>query len=209
MCNALVAEKRFAVCVLSGVMREGDVDLRKNGGGGFGIRFGQSIVTAIHYLRRLAYSMRKMMADKALVRSLYPSETMGSGVSVDFMAYPCIGYGCIGSSGSRDHARIRRIFLDGYGVLVVRIVIFKISSFKLQNARLLLIFTKYSNPVRQYAQSASLSLQSDASTIPADQRPQLLERQSGLHGVNARHVSKANVSDVNQQRRQHQQELQL
>ncbi|GJU77584.1 hypothetical protein Tco_1274654, partial [Tanacetum coccineum] len=41
-------------------------------------------------------------------------------------------------------ARIRRIFLDGYGVLVFRIVIFKISSFKLQNARLLLIFTKYS-----------------------------------------------------------------
>ncbi|GJX67511.1 hypothetical protein Tco_0303238 [Tanacetum coccineum] len=41
-------------------------------------------------------------------------------------------------------ARIRRIFLDEYGVLVVRIVIFKISSFKLQNARLLLIFTKYS-----------------------------------------------------------------
>ncbi|GJU16854.1 hypothetical protein Tco_1144820 [Tanacetum coccineum] len=41
-------------------------------------------------------------------------------------------------------ARIRRIFLDGYGVLVVRIVIFKISLFKLQNARLLLIFTKYS-----------------------------------------------------------------
>ncbi|GKB57252.1 putative reverse transcriptase domain-containing protein, partial [Tanacetum coccineum] len=43
-----------------------------------------------------------------------------------------------------SRARIRRIFLDGYGVLVVRIVIFKISSFKLQNARLLLIFTKYS-----------------------------------------------------------------
>nr|GEV19378.1 transposase, MuDR, MULE transposase domain protein [Tanacetum cinerariifolium] len=38
---------------------------------------------------------------------------------------------------------MRRIFLDGYGVLVVRIVIFKISSFKLQNARLLLIFTNY------------------------------------------------------------------
>ncbi|GJU67301.1 hypothetical protein Tco_1253560 [Tanacetum coccineum] len=35
-------------------------------------------------------------------------------------------------------ARIRRIFLDGYGVLVFRIVIFKISSFKLLNARLLL-----------------------------------------------------------------------
>ncbi|GJX02559.1 hypothetical protein Tco_0186472 [Tanacetum coccineum] len=31
-------------------------------------------------------------------------------------------------------AQIRRIFLDGYGVLVFRIVIFKISSFKLQNA---------------------------------------------------------------------------
>ncbi|GJX08262.1 hypothetical protein Tco_0196194 [Tanacetum coccineum] len=30
-------------------------------------------------------------------------------------------------------ARIRHIFLDGYGVLVFRIVIFKISSFKLQN----------------------------------------------------------------------------
>ncbi|GJR40096.1 hypothetical protein Tco_1215780 [Tanacetum coccineum] len=41
-------------------------------------------------------------------------------------------------------ARIRRIFLDGYGVLVFRIVIFKISSFKLQNARLLLSFTNYS-----------------------------------------------------------------
>ncbi|GJY19099.1 retrovirus-related pol polyprotein from transposon TNT 1-94 [Tanacetum coccineum] len=33
---------------------------------------------------------------------------------------------------------------DGYDVLVFRIIIFKISSFKLQNARLLLIFTKYS-----------------------------------------------------------------
>ncbi|GJZ70628.1 hypothetical protein Tco_0634479, partial [Tanacetum coccineum] len=55
------------------------------------------------------------------------------------------------SSARKEHmpyprftkARIRRIFLDGYGILVVRIVIFKISSFKLQNARLLLIFTKY------------------------------------------------------------------
>ncbi|GJX44477.1 hypothetical protein Tco_0261153 [Tanacetum coccineum] len=37
-------------------------------------------------------------------------------------------------------ARIRRIFLDGYGVLVVRTIIFKISSFKLQNARLLVKF---------------------------------------------------------------------
>ncbi|GKC50374.1 hypothetical protein Tco_1073119, partial [Tanacetum coccineum] len=44
-------------------------------------------------------------------------------------------------------ARIRRIFLDGYGVLVVRIVIFKISSFKLHNARLLLISIKKSPPL--------------------------------------------------------------
>ncbi|GJV65653.1 hypothetical protein Tco_1476481 [Tanacetum coccineum] len=51
-----------------------------------------------------------------------------------------IGYNVLEFLG----ARIHRIFLDGYGVLVVRIVIFKISSFKLQNARLLLIFTKYS-----------------------------------------------------------------
>ncbi|GJW67933.1 retrovirus-related pol polyprotein from transposon TNT 1-94 [Tanacetum coccineum] len=36
--------------------------------------------------------------------------------------------------GGRFMARIRRIFLDGYGVLVFRIVILKISSFKLQNA---------------------------------------------------------------------------
>ncbi|GJZ72297.1 hypothetical protein Tco_0636148 [Tanacetum coccineum] len=31
-------------------------------------------------------------------------------------------------------AQIRRIFLDGYGVLIVRTIIFKISLFKLQNA---------------------------------------------------------------------------
>ncbi|GJS85775.1 hypothetical protein Tco_0752316 [Tanacetum coccineum] len=37
-------------------------------------------------------------------------------------------------------AQIRCIFLDGYGVLVVRIVIFKISPFKLQNACLLVKF---------------------------------------------------------------------
>ncbi|GJU88929.1 hypothetical protein Tco_1301352 [Tanacetum coccineum] len=47
-------------------------------------------------------------------------------------------------SPTSQHAQTHRIFLDGYGVLDVRIVIFKISSFKLQNARLLLIFTKYS-----------------------------------------------------------------
>ncbi|GJS24532.1 hypothetical protein Tco_0453164 [Tanacetum coccineum] len=34
-------------------------------------------------------------------------------------------YGVSGVSWSRDHAQIRRIFLDGYGVLVVRTVIFK------------------------------------------------------------------------------------
>ncbi|GJS68300.1 putative reverse transcriptase domain-containing protein [Tanacetum coccineum] len=67
----------------------------------------------------------------------------GSGVDVD-TAYLRFWIRRIRVSWSRDHARIRRIFLDGYGVLVVRIVIFKISSFKLQNARLLLIFTKYS-----------------------------------------------------------------
>ncbi|GJT82526.1 hypothetical protein Tco_1056868, partial [Tanacetum coccineum] len=41
-------------------------------------------------------------------------------------------------------AQIRHIFLDGYGIWVFRIVIFKISSFKLQNACLLLTFTNYS-----------------------------------------------------------------
>ncbi|GJY21041.1 putative reverse transcriptase domain-containing protein [Tanacetum coccineum] len=51
-----------------------------------------------------------------------------------------VGYGVLGFL----RARICHIFLDGYGVLVFRIVISKISSFKLQNARLLLSFTKYS-----------------------------------------------------------------
>ncbi|GJY89084.1 hypothetical protein Tco_0503712 [Tanacetum coccineum] len=41
------------------------------------------------------------------------------------------------SAGIKAMARIRHIFLDGYGVLVVRTIIFKISSFKLQNACLL------------------------------------------------------------------------
>ncbi|GJV01593.1 hypothetical protein Tco_1335162 [Tanacetum coccineum] len=49
-------------------------------------------------------------------------------------AYPMAWIRRIGVSWSRDHARIRRIFLDGYDVLVIRIVIFQISSFKLQNA---------------------------------------------------------------------------
>ncbi|GJS12968.1 hypothetical protein Tco_0407440 [Tanacetum coccineum] len=58
-------------------------------------------------------------------------------------------------------AQIRRIFLDGYGVLVVRTVIFKISSFKLQNARLLLIFTKYSviTAILKYKRLSDNSLQ--------------------------------------------------
>ncbi|GKB19554.1 hypothetical protein Tco_0853477, partial [Tanacetum coccineum] len=81
-----------------------------------------------------------------------------SGVGVD-TAYPMYWIWRIGVSWSRDHARIRRIFLDGYGVLVVRIVIFKISSFKLQNARLLLIFTKYSYYIKVHiSQLVPLSL---------------------------------------------------
>ncbi|GKB40984.1 hypothetical protein Tco_0885926 [Tanacetum coccineum] len=50
--------------------------------------------------------------------------------SVSIQRIQGIGYGVLWFLG----ARIRRIFLDGYSVLVVRIVIFKISSFKLQNA---------------------------------------------------------------------------
>ncbi|GJY21781.1 low affinity sulfate transporter 3-like protein [Tanacetum coccineum] len=76
-----------------------------------------------------------------------------------------IGYGVLEFLG----ARIRRIFLDGYGVLVFRIIIFKISSFKLQNARLLLIFTKYStlfdvitNPDDQLVRVQQLQLQLQA-----------------------------------------------
>ncbi|GJT84305.1 ribonuclease H-like domain-containing protein [Tanacetum coccineum] len=79
--------------------------------------------------------------------------------SVSIRRIQGIGYGVLEFLG----ARIRRIFLDGYGVLVVRIVIFKISSFKLQNARLLLIFTKYSE----------LSLHDDASldgSVPASNK---------------------------------------
>ncbi|GKC18888.1 hypothetical protein Tco_1021038 [Tanacetum coccineum] len=54
-------------------------------------------------------------------------------------------------------AQIRRIFLDGYGVLVVRTVIFKISLFKLQNACLLLIFTKYSEDFMYQADNREIS----------------------------------------------------
>ncbi|GJX04596.1 hypothetical protein Tco_0190512 [Tanacetum coccineum] len=61
-------------------------------------------------------------------------------------------------------ARIRRIFLDGYGVLVVRIVIFKISLFKLQNARLLLIFTITMNP------TAASQIALDNALVPLEAR---------------------------------------
>ncbi|GJR26149.1 hypothetical protein Tco_1102381, partial [Tanacetum coccineum] len=44
-------------------------------------------------------------------------------------------------------AQIRHIFLDGYDVLVVRIVFFKISSFKLQNAMDLLWFDVMCRPI--------------------------------------------------------------
>ncbi|GJZ05666.1 hypothetical protein Tco_0539459 [Tanacetum coccineum] len=62
-------------------------------------------------------------------------------------------------------ARIRRIFLDGYGILVFRIVIFKISSFKLQNARLLLTFTK------RYLRSSMAKIQEVLHVIDDNFRP--------------------------------------
>ncbi|GJZ91730.1 hypothetical protein Tco_0663795 [Tanacetum coccineum] len=46
-------------------------------------------------------------------------EVLRSGSRLD-TAYPCIGYDVLGISWSRDNARKRRIFLDGYGVLVFR-----------------------------------------------------------------------------------------
>ncbi|GJU25281.1 hypothetical protein Tco_1163902 [Tanacetum coccineum] len=92
----------------------------------------------------------------------------GSGVGVD-TAYPRYWIWRIGVSWSRDHARIHRIFLDGYGVLVVRIVIFKISSFKLQNARLLPIFTKYSE-ARIQLSVEQFDLRDDTDDEPEDQK---------------------------------------
>ncbi|PWA35604.1 Histone-fold [Artemisia annua] len=60
-------------------------------------------------------------------------------------------------------------------------------------------------PARQNTQRASSTLQSsDASALPADQRPRLLERQSDSHGGQASHASNANVSAINY----HQQQLQ-
>nr|GEV06840.1 reverse transcriptase domain-containing protein [Tanacetum cinerariifolium] len=52
--------------------------------------------------------------------------------------------------------QIRRIFLDGYDVLVVGTVFFKMSSFKLQSVRLLLIFTKYSIITKQQRARVSI-----------------------------------------------------
>nr|GEX18674.1 NADH dehydrogenase subunit 5, mitochondrial [Tanacetum cinerariifolium] len=63
---------------------------------------------------------------------------------IAYSTYSQLGYMIFACGISNYSARIHRIFLDGYGVFVVRRVTFKISSFKLQNARLLLIFTKYS-----------------------------------------------------------------
>ncbi|GKB03093.1 retrovirus-related pol polyprotein from transposon TNT 1-94 [Tanacetum coccineum] len=76
--------------------------------------------------------------------------------------HSCLEYGRYGVSNVSDMAyrgflrvHICRIFHDGYGVLVVRTVIFKISSFKLQNACLLVnlhqetdIFTKGEKPAK-------------------------------------------------------------
>nr|GEY07665.1 retrovirus-related Pol polyprotein from transposon TNT 1-94 [Tanacetum cinerariifolium] len=58
----------------------------------------------------------------------------------------CLGYDVLGVSWSSDHAQIRRIFLDGYGVLVVRRAIFKISPFKFQNACLLVNIHQLATP---------------------------------------------------------------
>nr|GEW20773.1 transcription initiation factor TFIID subunit 4b [Tanacetum cinerariifolium] len=53
-------------------------------------------------------------------------------------------------------------------------------------------------PARQNAQRASSSLQSsDASSLTADQRPRLLERQSESHGGQASHASNANQQRMN------------
>ncbi|GJU10330.1 hypothetical protein Tco_1132726 [Tanacetum coccineum] len=49
-----------------------------------------------------------------------------------------------------DTAQIRRIFLDGYGILVFRIVIYKISSFKLQNTLFDVIKTCSQKPTASF-----------------------------------------------------------
>ncbi|GKB20125.1 hypothetical protein Tco_0854048 [Tanacetum coccineum] len=80
-------------------------------------------------------------------------------------------------------AQIRRIFLEGYGVLVVRTVIFKMSLFKLQNACLFanlhqVEFQRISlTGFRSYtsrSQSQSISKQTtQSSTLPDDYVPNL------------------------------------
>ncbi|GJS75339.1 hypothetical protein Tco_0725220 [Tanacetum coccineum] len=73
-----------------------------------------------------------LVSTKAIPSTVQPSSIRKQDglESVSIRRIQGIGYGVLGFLG----ARIRRIFLDGYDVLVVRIVIFKISSFKLQNA---------------------------------------------------------------------------
>ncbi|GKB30718.1 hypothetical protein Tco_0870119 [Tanacetum coccineum] len=85
-----------------------------------------------------------------------------------------LGYGVLGVSWSRDHAQIRRIFLDGYGVLVVRTVIFKISSFKLHNACLLVkfhqtLFDVINDVQPNYVVDSDAEYTSDSNIIPYEQ----------------------------------------
>ncbi|GKA59926.1 hypothetical protein Tco_0759239 [Tanacetum coccineum] len=64
----------------------------------------------------------------AMLRSGGCSVGGGSRSRLD-TAYPCIRYGVLGISWSKDHERIRRILLDGYGVLVFRTVcMFEVST---------------------------------------------------------------------------------
>ncbi|GJS95633.1 hypothetical protein Tco_0802601 [Tanacetum coccineum] len=83
--------------------------------------------------------------DQNSVKGGFQPERLARGLEVGWIRHiQGIGYGVL----EFLEAWIRHIFLDGYNVLVFRIVIFKISSFKLQNVRLLLIFTKYSKHYR-------------------------------------------------------------
>ncbi|GKE19670.1 hypothetical protein Tco_1427247, partial [Tanacetum coccineum] len=87
-----------------------------------------------------------------------------SGVDVD-TAYLRYWIRRIGVSWSRDHARIRRIFLDGYGVLVVKIVIFKISSFKLQNVQNLQAAVQHRGVLIQQLQTLVAKMSSREGTL--------------------------------------------
>nr|GEW43178.1 zf-CCHC domain-containing protein/UBN2 domain-containing protein [Tanacetum cinerariifolium] len=89
---------------------------------------------------------------KSGVENLIPIPRFGVGVDT---AYPMYWIRRIG-------ARIRRIFLDGYDILVVRRIIFKISSFKLQNACLLVEFL-------QRPKVTAIEESKDLSTLPLDE----------------------------------------